>query len=108
MATPKFRKMIDLEHLKNLLGSEEMAARFLDIFEQQAPEQLRSIRSGTESGDWKAASIAAHSLKSQLRYLGLNDEAALAAELEQSTESGQINWPTLTDLEQRLLPLFKS
>lgn len=94
--------MIDIELLKDLLGSEEMALRFLAIFKEQAPKELASIRQSAAAGNWKEASIAAHGLKSQLRYLSLTSEANLASNLENDAEAGHINWTNLAELEWRL------
>ncbi len=80
--------MIDLTHLKNLLGNDEMAARFLNIFREQAPLQMDQLSQCAEAADWEGASIAAHGLKSQLRYLGLEAAAGMAYEIEKQGETG--------------------
>ncbi|MBR9920047.1 MAG: Hpt domain-containing protein [Bacteroidetes bacterium] len=77
--------MIDRDKLLELLGSEEMADKLIDIFQSEAPGQLAELNSLVGSGDWAAASIVAHSIKSQVAYLGLDQAEYLAREIEEKT-----------------------
>jgi HPt (histidine-containing phosphotransfer) domain-containing protein len=100
--------MIDLSHLQNLLGDPAMVARFLAIFREQAPLQLAELRRCAPAGDWQAASIAAHGLKSQLEYLGMKEEAALAASIERLAEQGTLASERIEILAERVEEVLRS
>lgn len=74
----------DLSRLSNLLGSDDAAARFIELFKQQLPAQLADLRAALESGDFESAGIVAHGLKSQCRYVGLDEAANLLQKLEEN------------------------
>ena len=73
---------IKTEYLRSLLGSEEAAQKFVNLFRQQLPGQLEALRQALAAGDWETASNTAHGLKSQCRYLSLNEAADLLQSLE--------------------------
>lgn len=98
--------MIDLTHLKSLLGNDEMAARFLHIFREQAPIQMAQLSQCAEAGDLEGASIAAHGLKSQLRYLGLETEAEMAYEIEKQAEAGNDITELVSSLAEKINEIF--
>ena len=71
--------MIDLTRLEKLLdGNEKMINRFIDIFKTQTPKQLDILTKAISNNAWEQASITAHAIKSQCKYLGLDDIAELA------------------------------
>jgi len=79
--------MLDLTKLESLLGgNEKMVNRFIDIFRTQTPQQLNSLTDAISKSNWSEASITAHAIKSQCKYLGLDDIAELASRIEQLTE----------------------
>ena len=79
--------MIDRTKLEALLGHDEkMVEKFLDIFKSQTPDQLNLLIKSVSENNWDQASITAHAIKSQCRYLGLEDIAELAFKIEQLTE----------------------
>lgn len=78
--------MIDISHLKELFEDDIMIRRYLTIFHSDAPVTLGELKAALHDGAWNTASISAHSLKSQLRYLNENDTAELAMKLEQICE----------------------
>ncbi|MBC7777046.1 MAG: Hpt domain-containing protein [Phycisphaerae bacterium] len=80
---------INTEHLRSLLGSEEAAQRFVTLFRQQLPQQLESLRQALSESDWDTASNTAHGLKSQCRYLGLDEAADSLQELENDPKMRQ-------------------
>ena len=97
--------MINFERLTHLLGDEAAAQRFLDIFQNEAPRQLDALYRDLDSENWSAVSNTAHSLKSQLRYLGLDDIAELAYRIEQSAErEEELDWlpQAIAELETQL------
>jgi len=73
---------MNTELLRNLLGSEEAAQRFVTLFQQQLPAQLDAMRQAFENQDWETLSNTAHGLKSQCKYLGLEEAANLLQKLE--------------------------
>lgn len=79
--------MIDRTKLEALLGNDEnMVQRFLEIFRTQTPAQIKLLKSSIDSNDWAQASITAHAIKSQCRYLGLENIAEYASKIEQFAE----------------------
>ena len=79
--------MIDRTKLESLLGgNKKTVERFLDIFKSLTPKQLRMLKSDISNKNWDKASITAHAIKSQCKYLGLDDIAQRASEIEQLTE----------------------
>ncbi|MEN0004420.1 MAG: Hpt domain-containing protein [Bacteroidota bacterium] len=95
--------MIDLSKLEKLLnGNEKMVNRFIDIFKTQTPAQLDVLVNAVASNDWSQASITAHAIKSQCRYLGLDEIAEDAFKIEQLAErQEQLNLlPGLTAMLQ--------
>jgi len=73
---------IKTAYLRSLLGSEEAAQKFVNLFRQQMPGQIELLRKALVEGDWETASNTAHGLKSQCRYLGLDEAADFLQELE--------------------------
>ena len=79
--------MIDRTKLETLLGGDEkMVLRFLDIFKTHTPEQLNLLKKYVAEKNWAQASITAHAIKSQCKYLGLDEIAEYAFKIEQLTE----------------------
>lgn len=80
--------MIDLTRLEKLLnGNEKMVNRFIGIFKNQTPEQLNTLITAVAQDDWSQVSITAHAIKSQCKYLGLDEMAELAHKIELSAEN---------------------
>jgi HPt (histidine-containing phosphotransfer) domain-containing protein len=79
--------MIDRTKLEALLGNDEnMVQRFLEIFKTQTSTQLKLLRSSIGTHNWEQTSITAHAIKIQCRYLGLENIAEYAAQIEQFAE----------------------
>jgi HPt (histidine-containing phosphotransfer) domain-containing protein len=79
--------MIDRNKLESLLGGDEkMVQRFLDIFKTQTPEQMEQLKDSINNKNWDQVSITAHSIKNQCKYLGLDDIASQASNIEQLAE----------------------
>ncbi|MBL7806741.1 MAG: Hpt domain-containing protein [Saprospiraceae bacterium] len=73
---------LNTEKLVSLLGSEDAARRFVEMFRQQWPEQFATLKQALADADWENASNTAHSLKSQCRYLGLDTLAETLQNIE--------------------------
>lgn len=78
---------LNTEKLVSLLGTEEAAQRFVEMFQQQWPEQLAALKQALKDEDWENASNTAHSLKSQCRYLGLDNLADILQNIENQPDS---------------------
>jgi HPt (histidine-containing phosphotransfer) domain-containing protein len=79
------------DRLTELLGSPEMAVRFIQLFKSQVPEQLAQLQQAADGDDWATVNVIAHTLKGQLAYLDENDLQKMAYQLEQKAENGQAN-----------------
>ncbi len=103
--------MMNLDYLQKLMGGDpEKVKQFLGIFAMEVPRQLQELRSAISSQSWEEASITAHSMKSQLRYLSLDALAQLAQQIENETDqsghSSSIE-ALLIELEQQLQIVLK-
>lgn len=90
---------INTERLLDLLGSESAVQRFVEMFRQQWPGQLSALRQALAEKDWETASHEAHALKSQCRYLGLDEWADTLQQIENEPEKS-VNidhWPSTID-----------
>ncbi|MFN4254065.1 MAG: Hpt domain-containing protein [Saprospiraceae bacterium] len=81
---------MDLNYLRQLFAHDDaMVARFIGLFRGQAPLLVGEIRQALDGSDFAAAARAAHTLKSQLRYLSETPLAELAQSLEAHAEAGR-------------------
>ncbi|MFZ1748668.1 MAG: Hpt domain-containing protein [Saprospiraceae bacterium] len=79
--------MIDRTRLESLLASDpKLVTKFLSIFKNQTPDQLNTLSVAVADGNWDQASITAHAIKSQCKYVGLDELADFAQNIEQLTE----------------------
>ena len=96
--------MIDLSILRNLMGNDEkMVQQFLHIFKTQTPEQLNQLDNFISNKDWESASAIAHAIKSQSKYLGLEEIANQAFTIEKNTEKKE----NLPDIQNKFNVLKK-
>jgi HPt (histidine-containing phosphotransfer) domain-containing protein len=65
-------------------------AELVDVYLQDAPEQIQQMRAGLASGDIEGVRRAAHSLKSNSASLGANRLANAARELEMIAKSSTL------------------
>ena len=98
---------MDIEKLKALMGGDaEMTARFLGIFKNEIPKQLNALHEAIISKDSENVSTIAHGIKSQVKYVGLTNMAALAYDIEQNSEVNE-NWEKIiNDFEALQTPLL--
>ena len=95
---------MNLDHLKSLLGDDDtLVNQFLKIFKEETPNQLNALKSSAEQASWSEASILAHSIKSQLKYLSLNELAQLAYTIETNCEKQK----DLDDIQNQIDRLYK-
>ncbi len=79
--------MVDLHRLRQLMGNdEEMVKKFLNIYKTEVPEQLERLEKFIKNEDWNDVSMLAHSIKSQSKYLGIEEIVQQAYEMEKMAE----------------------
>jgi HPt (histidine-containing phosphotransfer) domain-containing protein len=72
--------------LARLGGDEGLFHEIIEIFMQQAPKQMASMREALAQGDKDATERIAHTLKRELGYLGISGASHNACELEDAEE----------------------
>lgn len=78
---------MNLQRLKSLLNNDDqLVNRFIDVFKKETPKQLRSLDIALKANQLKDVALITHAIKSQLRYMGLDQLAAQAAQLEKDAE----------------------
>ncbi len=81
--------MINLTFLKTFTGGdEEKMAKYINIFLQSAPVACAKISGASARGDYKALQVAVHSMKPQLKFMGLESLSAEAANIENAASAG--------------------
>jgi HPt (histidine-containing phosphotransfer) domain-containing protein len=68
--------------IESVGGNRALLGELVEIFLNDLPMQLQTLRAGARGGDSREAERIAHSLKSSLAILGAPTAARLAAELE--------------------------
>jgi PAS domain S-box-containing protein len=98
-------ELLDRNVLSSLLemGDAAFYVEIIDLFLQDAPEQLAAIRQGFEAGDADAVRLAAHALKSAAGNLGAQSVMQSANELETLARGGSLDGAAVLveQLEQR-------
>jgi len=88
---PNAASLVDWSLALDIVGGDAvLLADVLEAFLVEAPRQTRAIEKAIHSGDAAALHLAAHTLKSSLRYLGAKESQDLAFQLEQASRSGAI------------------
>lgn len=83
-SAPSMEKLTDLRFLISFAGNDVMKQKkYVNIFLQNAPKLLHQIFNGWLQKDYEAIKIGAHSLKTQLNYMGVKEEQSHVYELEQ-------------------------
>ena len=77
-------KLTDPRFLISFAGEDkEKQKKYINIFLQNAPKLLLQMQNGFESNDLEMVKISAHSLKTQLNYMGVKEEYSHVQEIEQ-------------------------
>lgn len=77
-------KITDPRFLMSFAGNDkEKQKKYVNIFLQNAPRLMNQLQHGLTHKDYEQIKIAAHSLKSQLNYMGVKEELSHVFELEQ-------------------------
>lgn len=82
--------MIDYSKLLELLGDKILVDKYIALVKVEVPKELSQLDKLVVAKDYQEASVVAHSIKSQCIYMGLDDCAALALNIEKQTETLQI------------------
>ena len=91
-------------------NDEKRVQQFLTIFKTQTPEQLGQLKNAIANRNWEQTSITAHTIKSQCKYLGLEEIVELSFKIEQFAEnkSSLESIPKLADqLEEKLIQFIE-
>lgn len=81
---PLLARITDPRFLLSFAGQDvNKQKKYVQIFLQNAPRLLDQVLQGAASGDYEKLKIAAHSLKTQLNYMGVKEEISHIYELEQ-------------------------
>ncbi len=77
-------RVTDFRFLISFAGHEKSKQeKYIRIFLDNSPKLLQQLMTGIAQHDYDAMRIAAHSLKSQLKYIGIKEEVSHAYEIEQ-------------------------
>ena len=71
-------------------GNASLSAEVLSLLTREAPRLRRLFEMSLENGNCLEARRAVHTLKSNVRYVGLNQMAAIAERLERLARDGQL------------------
>jgi HPt (histidine-containing phosphotransfer) domain-containing protein len=69
--------------LERLGGDENLLREVVEIFLEDGPKQMRSLRQAIAEGSAEGIEKTAHSLKGELGYLGVSEVSERARELEE-------------------------
>lgn len=95
--------------LDRVEGDEELLAVMIQLYVEDAPRALETMRSALQQGDMHTLERAAHSLKGSSANLAANSAAEAAQRLEQDANRGdaagaEANLAALESVLGRLLP----
>jgi signal transduction histidine kinase/CheY-like chemotaxis protein len=81
---PRTTKLTDPRFLISFAGNDkEKQKKYINIFLQNAPKLLLQMQKGFDNHDTEMIKISAHSLKTQLNYMGVKEELSHVQEIEQ-------------------------
>jgi len=83
--TPLPAQVTDMTFLRQFTnGNQEKQQKYIGMFLTNAPKLLDSLDKGLADKDYTTIKIAAHSLKPQLSYMGVKEEASKIFLIEQA------------------------
>jgi CheY-like chemotaxis protein len=88
--------LIDLEYLQTLSkGDKNFEKSMIRSFSLQVPEELNELKAAIEEKNFKRIAYVAHSMKSTISYMGLQQLAPILQQIETDSENqtglGSIN-----------------
>lgn len=79
----------DLTFLKTFAANDKAKiTKYVNMFVNAAEPTLSQMRLQIEAGDWSALRTSAHSLKSQLKYMGVSSGVEIAYAMETGAGTG--------------------
>ena len=93
-------KSIDLTFLKTFTSGDKVKmSKYINMFLKHAPVLLSAIQRNLQESNWSDLKIAAHSLKPQLKYMGIGELESIVILIEQmSSEEKRLDkLPSLID-----------
>jgi signal transduction histidine kinase/CheY-like chemotaxis protein len=91
-------KLIDDTFLNSFTGGRsEKMKKYLNLFKENAPLMMEKIYQGIQNENYEEVKIGAHSLKSQLRYLGVGEDVSGVYSLEQMASKKE----SINDIEKQ-------
>lgn len=88
----------DLTFMRTFSGGDpEKIKKYVGMFLKMAPPSLNQMEEFSQKKDWKSLKTTSHSLKSQMKYMGMALGAEIAQKLENicAEESGTEEIPEL-------------
>lgn len=80
--------MIDIENLKQFLGSdEEFIAVLMDKFLQEIPKDASNLKSAAESSDWPKVRAVSHKMLSSTKIFAFEELTSILQKVEKYSES---------------------
>lgn len=81
--------MIDIENLKQFLGSdEEFIAILMDKFLQEIPKEAEKLKAFTKKADWPGVRAVSHKMLSSTKIFNLEQLTSVLQQIEKISESG--------------------
>jgi HPt (histidine-containing phosphotransfer) domain-containing protein len=79
--------LVDLR--ENFDHDKEILSAILDMFMVEVPQDCLLLEKNINSGDYTAAGLQAHKIKSSYRTLGIDDMASILQEIENCAKNGK-------------------
>ena len=94
-------KITDTRFLKSFAGEDiTKQKKYISLFLENAPKLIHQLQMGMDNKDLEAVKIAAHSLKTQLNYMGVKEEISHIQEIEKLASQNS-NY-------DKILPMFEN
>ncbi|HLS71476.1 MAG TPA: tetratricopeptide repeat protein [Chitinophagaceae bacterium] len=94
--------IVDTNFLETFTGgNKEKKNKYIKMFLNNGPRLLENINNSLENEDYEALRVAAHSMKPQLSYMGVNEEVSNIFLIEQSA-ANHAHYERLEDLVNQL------
>lgn len=82
------KKITDLSYLENMgMGDDSLIIEMIELFLNNTPETLRSMKRHEANGNWEKLSAEAHKLKPNLSYMGLEGAKEIILEIEDTIKT---------------------
>jgi len=83
-------EVTNLDYLEDLsAGDTEMMKELIEMFLDQAPENITNMKKYLEKGDWKKLGEEAHKLKPTISYMGIQELETTIRTLESNAKNAE-------------------